>query len=78
MNTLRQAVHEYLNMRRNLGFKLHRAGKRLLDFVGFMEQHQAPYITEALALAWAQQPTNAQPAYLGPATELCTRIRALS
>ena len=62
MNTLRQAVHEYLEMRRNLGFKLFHAGKRLLDFVTFMEQHQAPYITEALALAWAQQPANAQPA----------------
>ena len=42
MNTLRQAVHEYLEMRRNLGFKLFHAGKRLLDFVTFMEQHQAP------------------------------------
>ncbi len=63
MNTLRQAVHEYLSMRRNLGFKLREAGKALLDFVTFMEQHRAPYITEALALAWAQQPANVQPAH---------------
>ncbi len=63
MNTLRQAVHEYLSMRRNLGFKLREAGKALLDFVSFMEQHRAPYITEALALAWAQQPANVQPAH---------------
>lgn len=63
MNTLRQAVHEYLSMRRNLGFKLREAGKALLDFVTFMEQHHAPYITEALALAWAQQPANVQPAH---------------
>ncbi len=63
MNTLRQALHEYLSMRRNLGFKLQRAGKTLLDFVTFMEQHHAPYITQALALAWAQQPENVQPAY---------------
>jgi integrase/recombinase XerD len=63
MNTLRQAVAEYLTMRRNLGFQLREAGKALLDFVTFMEQQHAPYITQALALAWAQQPVAAQPAY---------------
>ena len=63
MNTLRQAVQEYLSMRRNLGFKLQEAGKALLDFVGFMEQHRATYITQALALVWAQQPTNVQAAH---------------
>ncbi len=63
MNTLRQALKEYLSLRRNLGFKLREAGKGLLDFVTFIEQHGASYITRALALAWAQQPTNVQPAY---------------
>ena len=63
MNALRQGVHEYLEMRRNLGFKLDRAGSQLLDFAAFMEQQQVPFITEALALAWAQQPTSAQPAH---------------
>ncbi len=41
MNTLRQAVAEYLTMRRNLGFQLREAGKALLDFVTFMEQQHA-------------------------------------
>jgi integrase/recombinase XerD len=63
MTTLRQAVQEYVRMRRDLGFKLHDAGKGLLDFVTFMEQHRACYITQALALAWAQQPSNVQPAH---------------
>jgi integrase len=63
MNTLRQAVHEYLSMRRNLGFKLREAGNALLDFATYMEQHRAPYITQALALSWAQQPVNVQPAH---------------
>jgi len=63
MTTLRQAVQEYVRMRRNLGFKLHEAGKGLLDFITFMEQHRASYITQALALAWAQQPSNVQPAH---------------
>jgi phosphosulfolactate synthase (CoM biosynthesis protein A) len=63
MNALRQAVEEYLSMRRNLGFKLLEAGKGLLDFTTFMEQRRASYITNALALAWAQQPSNVQPAH---------------
>ena len=63
MNTLRQAVQEYLSLRRGLGFKLHKAGKELLDFVTFMEQHRACYVTQALALAWAQQPLKVQPAH---------------
>lgn len=63
MTPLRQAVHEYLRMRRALGFKLQDAGKGLLAFVGFLEQQRAPVITQALALTWAQQPAHAQPAY---------------
>jgi len=63
MNTLRQAAHEYLSLRRALGFKLREAGKVLLDFVTFMEQSHASTITQALALAWAQQPKNVQPAH---------------
>lgn len=61
MNTIREAVQEYLTMRRGLGFKLRAAGRGLLDFVTFMEQHHASYITHQLALTWAQQPLNVQP-----------------
>jgi len=63
MNTLRQAVQEYLALRRNLGFKLREAGKGLFDFVTYMEHRRASYVTQALALAWAQQPPNVQPAH---------------
>jgi integrase/recombinase XerD len=63
MTTLRQAVQEYVHMRRNLGFKLHDAGKGLLDFVSFMERRRSPYITQSLALAWAQRPSHTQPAH---------------
>ena len=62
MSTLRQAVQEYLTLRRSLGFKLDKAGNQLLAFVRFMEQHEALYITTKLALAWAQQPSHVQPA----------------
>ena len=61
MTTLREAVHEYLTLRRSLGFKLREAGKGLLEFAKFMEQHRASYITLQLALAWAQQPPTVQP-----------------
>jgi integrase len=63
MTTLRQAVQEYVSMRRDLGFKLHEAGKGLPDFVSFMERHRASHITQALALSWAQQPLNVQPSH---------------
>lgn len=48
-------------MRRSLGFKLCKCGPRLFDFVTFMEQHHASYITLALALTWAKQPADAHP-----------------
>lgn len=63
MNTLGQAAKAYLQMRRDLGFKLEKAGKALPNFVSFMQQRRAPYITQALALNWAQEPVNAQPAH---------------
>lgn len=63
MTTLRSAVREYLALRRSLGFTLHEAGKGLLAFVTFMEQHRASHITTPLALTWAQQPANVHPAY---------------
>ena len=62
MTTLRAAVQEYLTLRRALGFKLREAGKALLEFVRFLEQHRAFYITTQLALSWAQQPSTVQPA----------------
>jgi len=61
MNTLREAVEEYLTLRRALGFKLQDAGRGLLDFVSFMEAHRATYITHRLALTWAQRPSTVQP-----------------
>ena len=63
MTPLRQAVQEYVRLRRDLGFKLHEPAKGLLDFVQFMEQHRASVITQALALAWVQQPSHTQPAH---------------
>ncbi len=41
MNTLREAVCAYLNMRRGLGFKLRDAGRALADFVSFLGEHHS-------------------------------------
>ena len=62
MNTLREALREYLALRRGLGFKLDHTGLVLSRFVAFMEEHQALYITTRLVLEWAQQAKTVQPA----------------
>jgi integrase/recombinase XerD len=62
MNTLGQALSEYLDLRRGLGFKMCDAGLLLPRFVAFMDERQAPYITARLALEWARQAQTVQPA----------------
>jgi integrase/recombinase XerD len=63
MSELKAAVHQYLEMRRSLGFKLRDEGVLLPRFVEFMEQLGAPFITVDLALQWAMQAPNATPVY---------------
>lgn len=63
MRPLRQMLDEYLSLRRSLGFKLERAGRLLPDFVAFLERQRAPAITTRLALAWAKQPPDGNPAW---------------
>jgi len=62
MSSLRRAVQQYLTMRRSLGFKLRDMGRNLQHFVSFMEQQSTSLITTDLALRWARQPQNVQPA----------------
>jgi integrase len=63
MKPLTKAIHDYLALRRNLGFKLRDAGIALEKFATFMEQQNAECVTTQLALDWAQQPSGAQPAF---------------
>ena len=53
MNTLCQAVDDYLELRRALGFKLVKYGACLREFVSFLEQKKTSQITTALALQFA-------------------------
>lgn len=53
MNTLSEALTEYLLLRRSLGYKLQNVGQTLPGFITYLESHNADVITEELALAWA-------------------------
>ncbi|MDP9294083.1 MAG: tyrosine-type recombinase/integrase [Actinomycetota bacterium] len=56
MSPLRQALADYLRLRRALGYKLERAGKLLPQFLDYLEQIGADSVTTELALAWATLP----------------------
>jgi integrase/recombinase XerD len=60
MKTLRQAMQDYLAMRRALGYQLLSAGPALADFVSFLKCRRASHITTTMALKWAQK-AGAQP-----------------
>lgn len=50
MSALRQAVQDYIEMRRGLGFKLRETERGLVDFVTFLEAKDTPYITTELVV----------------------------
>jgi len=62
MKSLRQAVHDYLELRRGLGFKLEKHEPALLQFVAFLAKNKALHITTELALRWATQNPHQRPA----------------
>ena len=62
MKTLREAVGDYLALRRGLGFKLKSHQRFLQEFASFLEQENTSQITSRLALRWATQPEHIQPA----------------
>ncbi|MCA1699632.1 MAG: tyrosine-type recombinase/integrase [Actinobacteria bacterium] len=61
MTDLRSALHDYLTIRRQLGFELNTVGGLLEDYVDFMEHAGASQITSELAVAWAKLPQDARP-----------------
>jgi integrase/recombinase XerD len=56
---LRDALRDYLNLRRALGFQLANAGRLLGQFAGYLEANGAGTITAEHALAWATRPPGA-------------------
>jgi integrase len=53
---LRDALGDYLDLRRALGFRLANAGRLLGQFAGYLEAHGADTVTAEHALAWATRP----------------------
>lgn len=63
MTGIRQAIDDYLAVRRALGYKLEDHGWLLAGFASFMEAAGAATVTTGLALAWATQPQDALPSW---------------
>jgi len=63
MSALRTALHDYISMRRGLGYKFIQPEVRLGGFVTFMEERGARIVTRKLALKWAMQPVGRRPSW---------------
>jgi len=59
MSDLRQALADYLTMRRALGYKLDKTERLVGQFVAFAEERGEAHIRTETALAWAIQPAGA-------------------
>lgn len=64
MSPLRQALADYLAVRRTLGYRLARAEKLLAQFLTFVEDRGEEHLTIETALAWATAPANADPSWM--------------
>jgi integrase len=58
MTPLRQALADYLTLRRSLGYKLDRPEKLLGQFIAYLEAVGTSTVTVSHALAWARLPAN--------------------
>ena len=63
MTRIRQAVDDYLAVRRALGYKLEDHGWLLADFASFLDAAGAGTVTTSLALDWATLPADCLPSW---------------
>jgi integrase/recombinase XerD len=59
MSRIRQAVEQYLRVRRALGYKLLVEGRMLARFAAFLDERGQDYVTTSAALEWATAPAGA-------------------
>jgi len=59
MTNLRQALADYLTMRRALGYKMDKAERLLGQFTAFAEERGETHIRTETALTWATRPAGA-------------------
>ena len=58
---LREALDDYLSLRRAVGFKLASSGRLLSQFLDYLQDQGIATITTNAALAWATLPRGASP-----------------
>lgn len=63
MTSLEERLADYLTMRRALGYKLTHHARLLANFVGYLDEHDASWVSVELAVAWATQPVEADPVW---------------
>jgi integrase/recombinase XerD len=74
MTTLRQAIDDYLTLRRRLGVTLHATGHVLAAFATYAEDEGAAHVTTDLVLRWASRLTSVSPATLNGRFQMIRRF----
>ena len=75
MTPLRQAVHDYLALRRAIGFKLRANEDALAEFMDYLDDRGVTTITTAIALEWAVSKPSTR---LGFAADRLRRVRGFA
>jgi hypothetical protein len=60
MSAIRDALTQYVALRRALGTKLQEPARTLGQFLDFLERERSEFITSELALRWAVEPKDVQ------------------
>ncbi|MBS0349758.1 MAG: tyrosine-type recombinase/integrase [Proteobacteria bacterium] len=58
MKSLTTSLHEYIKVRRSLGYQLNAVERNLKKFITYLKKKDCQYITVPLALEWATLPQN--------------------
>jgi len=61
MRSFSKALNEYLRLRRSLGYRLKEEGNTLADFIAFLNEQHATFVTTDLAVRWATKPKDVLP-----------------
>jgi|HubBroStandDraft_1064217.scaffolds.fasta_scaffold28300_2 integrase len=74
MIALRQALADYLAVRRILGYKLARSEKLLAQFLTFVEDRDEDHVTTETALAWASLPAGGHRSWMSARLSVVRRF----
>jgi len=74
MSSLREAMQQYLSLRRSLGLKLIKVDSTLRNFVAFAEREAASHVTTDLALRWVKLSTAKEPSTLAERLNVVRRF----